>query len=320
MPDTKPIIEYRQDYLDWIDVEKGLSSSSQENYDRFVTRFFTWLQDNDLKDLHPDNLTEDHIWNYRIHLARRADGRNGADGLKRSTQQYYLIGLRSLLSFFVARDVSSLPPDKVTLPKDNSDSKVRNLSTNQLRKLFDAPDTGSKSGLRDRAILETLFSTGLRISELTNLDKTRITGPLQNHNEDESVELSITGKGNKARTVYISPRAIRWLTKYLATRDDDFDALFINYRGPKNTRRLSARSVQRRIKKYAVKAGLPKDTTPHVLRHSFATDLLRKGVDIRVLQEFLGHESITSTEIYTHVTDKQLKDIHESAHSDPDNE
>lgn len=306
---SKPIIKHLTDFLDYIDVEKGLASTTQENYARFLERFFMWLRNNDLADLKPHELTEDHVWKYRIYLARHAG--NGSDGLKRSTQQYYLIGLRSLLRFFATRDITSLPPDKINLPKDDSGDEVRNLSIDQLKNLFAAPDVSTKSGLRDRAIIETFFSTGLRISELTALDRKQIEG---SKNKD-SLELSITGKGNKTRTVYISERALEWLRKYLVTRGDDSDALFINYSGPKSeSRRLSARSIERRVKKYAIASGLPRNTTPHVLRHSFATDLLRKGVDIRILQEFLGHASITATQIYTHVTSKQLSDIHGKFH------
>lgn len=303
----KTIIEYRTDYLDWVDVEKGLSNATQENYGRFLDRFFTWLQGNDLADLKPHQLSEDHIWNYRIFLARKADGRKNADGLSRATQQRYLIALRSLLSFFAHRDISSLPHDKVNLPKDDSGDEVRNLTLDQLKKLFSAPNTDTKTGLRDRAILETLFSTGLRISELTSLDKKQVANIL----EQPEPELSITGKGNKTRTVYFSDRAVRWLKKYINTRNDKHVALFISYRGPAgDSRRLTNRSIERRVKKYATKVGLPTNTTPHVLRHSFATNLLRKGVDIRVLQEFLGHGSITATQVYTHVTNQQLKEIH----------
>lgn len=307
---STPIIKHLNDFLDWIDVEKGLASTTQENYARFLQRFFDWLKSNDLANLKPHELTEDHVWKYRIYLARKANGA-GSDGLKRSTQQYYLIGLRSLLRFFAGRDITSLPPDKITLPKDDSGDEVRNLSVDQLKKIFAQPDTSTKSGLRDRAILETFFSTGLRISELVALDKKQVAGSVK---KDE-LELSITGKGKKTRTVYFSPRALSWLDKYLQSRQDDLEPLFINYRAPKDaSRRLSARAIQKRVKRYAVAAGLPKNTTPHVLRHSFATDLLRKGVDIRILQEFLGHSSITATQIYTHVTDKQLRDIHGKFH------
>ena len=307
---STPIIKHLNDFLDWIDVEKGLASTTQENYARFLERFFDWLRNNDLTDLKPHDLSEDHVWKYRIYLARHATGKK-SEGLMRSTQQYYLIGLRSLLRYFTKRDITSLPPDKIILPKDDSGDEVRNLSIDQLKKIFAKPDTSTKSGLRDRAILETFFSTGMRISELVALDRKQISDSLK---KDE-LELSITGKGRKTRTVYFSKRTLRWLSRYLNGRKDDDSALFVNYRAPKDaSRRLTARSIQKRVKKYAVAAGLPQDTTPHVLRHSFATDLLRKGVDIRILQEFLGHSSITATQIYTHVTDKQLRDIHSKFH------
>jgi len=303
-----PIPKHLYDFLDYIDVEKGLATTTQENYARFLGRFMNWLKDNKLQDLKPHELTEDHVWKYRIFLARHA----GNDGnLKRSTQQYYLIGLRSLLRYFAVRDITSLPADKITLPRDDSGDEVRNLTISQLKKMFTAPDISTKGGPRDRAILESFFSTGLRISELTSLDRKQIESSL-NQNE---LELSITGKGNRTRTVYFSARALKWLKRYLETRSDDLKPLFINYRGPKDSpRRLSDRSIERMVKKYAVASGLPENTTPHVLRHSFATDLLSKGVDIRILQEFLGHKSITATQIYTHVTNKQLKDIHGKFH------
>jgi site-specific recombinase XerD len=307
---STPIIKHLPDYLDWIDVEKGLASTTQENYARFLQRFFDWLASNDLAKLKPHELTEDHVWSYRIFLAR---GAGGGGGLKRSTQQYYLIGLRSLLRFFATRDITSLPADKISLPKDDTGDEVRNLTIKQLKQLFTAPDASTKSGLRDRAILETFFSTGLRISELVALDKKQVQDSL----DKDELELSITGKGQKTRTVYFSARALKWLRRYLSDRSDDLEPLFINYRAPRDAdRRLSSRSIQKRVKRYAVSVGLPKNTTPHVLRHSFATDLLRKGVDIRILQEFLGHRSITATQIYTHVTDKQLRDIHSQFHGD----
>lgn len=307
-----PIPKHITDYLDWIDVEKGLSSTTQENYSRFIKRFVDWLEKNDLADLKPHELSEKHVWDYRIYLARKTTSGQSGKGLKRSTQQYYLIGLRSLLSFFAARDIQSLPPEKIELPKSKNEKQVRFLTLEQLRRLFSAPDVSTDIGRRDRAILETLFSTGMRISELTSLDREQIEPSLEN---DDGLELGIVGKGGKARTVYFSPRALTWLKKYLETRDDMAPALFVNYRSRSDaSRRLTARSIQKKVKTYAIKAGLPTDTTPHVLRHSFATDLLGRGVDIRVLQEFLGHSSITATQIYTHVTSKQLKDIHRSYH------
>lgn len=306
-----PIKNHIKPYIDWIDVEKGLSEKTQENYARFIKRFIDWLKSQGLSSLKPHQLTKDHIWEYRIFLAREAGAKG--NGLKRSTQQYYLIGLRSLLGYFAKRDIQSLPPEKIELPQDTDSKEVRFLTIEQLRRLFDAPDTSTKVGVRDRAILETLFSTGMRVSELVSLDTDQIRASLDNQ---EGLELSIVGKGSKARTVYFSPRALTWINRYLEKRADAAKPLFVNFRRPSGaSRRLTARSIQKKVKKYAVQAGLPTDTTPHVLRHSFATDLLSQGVDIRVLQEFLGHASITATQIYTHVTSKQLKDIHQQFHS-----
>ena len=307
-----PIKKHLHDYLDWIDVQKGLSSKTQENYTRFLNRFFEWLDNQKLSELLPHELLEDHVWDYRIYLARQTISERSGETLAKSTQQYYLIALRSLLTYFAARNLRSLPSDKIELPKqDKNKHDVRFLNIDQLKRLFDAPNIATKSGLRDRTILEVLFSTGLRISELTALDRLQF-----NHCQNSNTfELSITGKGSKTRTVYFSERCLDWVKKYLDSRTDDHKPLFINYRRKQGTpRRLSDRYIQQRLKHYALKAGLPSNTTPHVLRHSFATNLLGKGVDIRILQEFLGHSSITATQIYAHVTNKQLRDIHEQFH------
>lgn len=306
------IKKHLNDYLDWVDVQKGLSSKTQENYTRFLNRFFEWLDQQQLSNLKPHELTEDHIWDYRIYLARQTTSERSGKTLAKSTQQYYLIALRSLLTYFAARNIRSLPSDKIELPRqDKNKHDVRFLTIEQLKRLFSTPNITIKSGLRDRAILEILFSTGLRISELTALDRIQF-----NHCQNSpNFELSITGKGSKTRTVYFSERCLEWLNKYLETRTDDAKPLFINYRRKDGTpKRLSDRYIQYKLKKYALKAGLPSNTTPHVLRHSFATNLLGKGVDIRILQEFLGHSSITATQIYAHVTNKQLRDIHQQYH------
>ena len=182
----------------------------------------------------------------------------------------------------------------------------------QVEKLFSTPDIKKINGLRDRAILETLFSTGLRIAELVSLNKDQIRiSP-----STEDLEISIIGKGNRPRTVYFSKRAIYWLSKYLKKRKDNDKALFINYQGRRNApKRLTDRSIERNIKKYALLSGLPGNTTPHTIRHSFATDLLSQGVDLRLIQEFLGHSSISTAQIYAHVTSKRLRDIHREFHS-----
>jgi len=216
----------------------------------------------------------------------------------------------------VAKDIVSLPPEKITLSKPDKERIVKFLTLEQLNKLFLAPNASIIQGLRDRAILETFFSTGMRISELTSLNREQIKiKPGMN-----DLELGIIGKGGRARTVYFSKSAIECLDKYLKARgnNDKEKALFINYGGRKNaSRRLTPRAIEKNLKKYIVLAGLPINTTPHVLRHSFATDLLTQGVDIRLVQEFLGHKNILATQIYTHVTNKRLRDVHRKFHGNP---
>lgn len=308
---AKAIPHHIPDYLDWLDVERGSSSKTQENYARFLDRFLEWLDKNKLSDLKPHEVSPDHIWNYRIYLARQTRSKRSSKALKKTTQAYYLIVLRSLFSYFAERDILALPPEKIKLPRDKEDKEVRFLTLEQLERLFSIPDTSKTNGLRDRAILETFFSTGMRISELVALDREQIKSSL----DSDGLELGIVGKGGRARTVYFSPRALDWLKKYLKTRDDNDKALFVNYRGRKDaSRRLTPRSIEKIIGRYARLAGLPSNTTPHVLRHSFATDLLSQGVDIRVLQEFLGHKSINATQIYAHVTSKRLREIHKRFH------
>jgi site-specific recombinase XerD len=310
-----PIPKHINDFLDWIDIEKGLSSKTQENYKRFLNRFLFWLKSANLEGLLPHQLTPDHIWDYRVFLSRQFTTQKGSP-LKKTTQNYYLIALRALLGYFVAKDIVSLPPDKVALPRPDKEKTVKFLTLEQLQKLFLAPDVSTTAGLRDRAILETFFSTGMRIHELTSLDKEQI----KIKPDMADFELGIIGKGGRARTVYFSKNAIEWLSKYLKTRDDDEKALFLNYRGPKTaSRRLTPNAIEKIMKKYTIMAGLPINTTPHTLRHSFATDLLAHGVDIRLLQEFLGHKSILATQIYTHVTNNQLRDVHRKFHGKDEN-
>ena len=308
----KPLPQHIPDYLDWLDVEKGLSSKTQENYSRFLKRFLDWLKENRLSNLKPHELSPNHIWKYRTYLARQTKSKRSSKSLKKTTQGYYLITLRSLLSFFAERDILAIPPEKIKLPRDKSDKEVRFLSLEQLERLFSVPDISSPQGLRDRTILETFFSTGMRIAELVALNREQIE-PSLNLSE---LELGIVGKGSRARTVYFSSRTLGWLKRYLKTRTDKDKALFINYRARSGSpRRLTPRSIEKSIQRYALLAGLPPNTTPHVLRHSFATDLLSQGVDIRILQEFLGHKSITATQIYAHVTSKRLRELHRKFHS-----
>lgn len=308
---NKKIIDHIPDFLDYCEVEKGLSDKTQENYQRYLQKFVFWLKSTGKDTLLPHELTSDHIWAYRLYLSRFRNKKGLS--LKKISQNYYLIALRALLSYFTAKDIESTPADKITLPKDaKAEKTVKFLSLEQVEKLLMAPKTKTPQGLRDRAILETLFSTGLRIAELVSLNREQFA----NIKDKKDLELSIIGKGSHARTVYFSERALSWLNSYLATRQDKEKALFIHFIARTDSdSRLTPRSVERIVKKYAILAGVPIFTTPHTLRHSYATDLLNQGVDIRTIQEFLGHRSILTTQIYTHVTNKRLRDVHRQFHS-----
>lgn len=305
------MIKHIPDFLDYCEVEKGLSDKTQENYKRYLNKFELWLKKTKNEKLLPHQLTSDKVWNYRLFLSRFNTYKGKP--LRKITQNYYLIALRVFLSYFSAKDIVSLPADKVNLPKDAKGSEaIKFLSLEQIEKLLLAPNTKTKTGTRDRVILESLFSTGLRIAELVALNKEQFVSI----KDKKDLELSIIGKGGNARTVYFSGRALSWIKKYLNARKDKEKALFTHYRARKDAEnRLRPRSIQRMVKKYAIAAGIPVFTTPHVLRHSYATDLLNQGVDLRTIQEFLGHRSITSTQIYTHVTSKRLREVHRKFHS-----
>lgn len=306
-----PIIKTIPDFLDYCEIEKGLSNNTQRNYKRYLNKFVLWLKIAKKENLKPNELTPEDIWNYRLYLSRFQDEKGKP--LKKVTQNYYLIALRALLSYYTDKDISSIPADKVKLPKDARKEKtIKFLNLEQIEKLLLAPNTKTKIGLRDRAILESFFSTGLRIAELVALNKEQFS----NIKNKKDLELSIVGKGDNPRTVYFSERALNWIKKYLETSKDEEKALFVHYRSRKDIdNRLTARSIERIIKKYAISAGVPVFTTPHTIRHSYATDLLNQGVDLRTIQEFLGHKSIMTTQIYTHVTNKRLRDIHRQFHS-----
>ena len=315
---NKPIIKHIPDFLEYLEIEKGAATKTQENYSRYLNKFIKWLKMTHNEDLKPHQLTPEHIWKYRVFLSRSPISEKTKKTLKKKTQNYYLIALRNLLTFFADRDIQSLPADKVKLAKDKTEQGVKFLTLDQVEKLLLAPDTSHNIGLRDRAILETLFSTGLRVSELVALNRDQ----LKIKPDTKDLELSITGKGGKIRTVYFSERTVKWLRKYLETRTDTDEALFISYKpGSKNkehsptSRRITPRSVERILEKYSKIAGLPTQATPHTLRHSYATDLLNQGVDIRIVQELLGHQNIATTQIYTHLTNKRLRDIHRKFHS-----
>ena len=309
---SKPLPRHLNDFLEYCEVEKGLSLNSVKSYARFVNSFFDWLKENELEHLSPEDLSESHVSKYRVWLSRRPNAiRHASVGLHPSTQVRYLIALRSFLGYFHEKDIKTLPTEKIKLPKERRGRIIKFLEIEQLKKFFDAPDVKTSAGLRDRAILETLFSTGLRVSELTALNTKQIQSALDRDN----FELSVMGKGGHPRIVYFSNRSLYWLKKYLQSRKDGDDALFINFKGPKkDSRRIGVRGVELIVEKYSKIAGIPFLATPHTMRHSFATDLLNKGVDLRIVQEFLGHRNIATTQVYTHVTSKRLRDIHKKFH------
>lgn len=309
---TKPIPQLLNDFLDYCEVEKGLSASTVKNYAKFLKKFFGWLEKNDLMKLEPQELSENHIWKYRIWLSRLPNATyKYLNGLNTSTQIRYLIALRALLAYFHEKNIPSLPTEKIKLPKEKRERRVKFLTLEQVAKLLSAPDVKTSAGIRDRAIIEILFSTGLRVAELTALEKKQLTGAINK----KDFEISISGKGGYPRTIYFSERALYWLTKYLESRDDDCELLFVRSRASANDRSgLTPRSIELIVQKYAKIAGIPILATPHTLRHSFATDLLNQGVDLRAVQEFLGHKNIVTTQVYTHVTNKRLRDIHKRFH------
>ncbi len=312
------IIDYIGPFLDYCEVQKGLSDNTQKNYREYLNLFVTWLKSTKSQDLRPCELTAQHVWDYRLYLARKYRMRGGAN-LSKKSQNFYLIALRALLRYFAERDIESLPSSKVTLAKQKSDVGLSFLDAPELDRMMKAPDTTTTAGLRDRAIMETLFSSGMRVSEVValNVDDVAI---LESKQPTKTLELSIIGKGKRARTIFLSPRACDWIRAYLASRGpDDHKALFINSRTRNaDSKRLSARTIELMISKYARAAGLTKRVTPHTIRHSYATDLLSRGADLRSVQELLGHKSVATTQIYTHVTNKGLRDIHERYHGGTD--
>jgi site-specific recombinase XerD len=310
-----PLIKHIIDFLDYEDVVKGLSSKSIENYSRFLKRFTDWLIKEGLEKLKPHELTSEHIYRYRLYLSRSRSQKDNRD-LKKSTQNYYLISLRSLMSYFASKDIISLPADKIVLAKEKNVKKVAFLNLDQIQRLLVSPTSKTLIGLRDQAIFEVLFSTGMRVGELVALNREQINIEYIKKSNLNDLELAITGKGGYTRTVYFSPRALDALSSYLDIRKDNDPALFVNFHNNKkaDTKRLTTRSIERLIKHYVKIAGLPIGTTPHTLRHSYATDLLEQGVDLRTIQEFLGHRNIITTQIYTHVTNRHLKEVHRKFH------
>lgn len=292
-------------FLEYIEIEKGSSLRTIENYDHYLTRFFDYAKIQNTEDI-----TEESVREFRLWLNRQSTGNNKKTGktLSKKTQNYYMIALRVFLKFLMKRGIKCIPAESIDLAKI-SERSLDLISKGELSRLLDAPKGDDIKSARDKAILELLFSTGLRVSELCSLT----------NDIDLSLdELSIRGKGGKIRVVFISPEARSALKTYLSKRRDMEDALFVQVGKEvlnKKTGALTRRSIERIVKQYAIKAGISKKVTPHVIRHCFATNLLSNGADIRSVQVMLGHANIATTQIYTHVTDKQLREIHKKFHS-----
>jgi site-specific recombinase XerD len=298
------------DFLEYLVVEKSLSVLTVRNYRHYLTRFLSWMQDTSVPLLH-SNINIELIGQFRIYLANLKDKNNSL--LQKATQTYHIIALRSFLRYLIIRrDIPVLNPDKIDLPRTDS-RVIEFLNTEQLTRLLNSPEISNEMGLRDKVILELFFSTGLRVSELTKLNRDQINL--------ETREFSVKGKGSKVRLVFVSDTAAEWIRRYLAVRKDSYRPLFIRYSRDQSEAkqgekmRLTPRSVERIVRKYSKKCGLPFDAHPHTLRHSFATDLLIQGADLRSVQEMLGHESIRTTQVYTHVTNKHLKEVYQKYHS-----
>ncbi len=287
-------------FLEYLEIEKGRSVKTVENYDRYLTRFLARS-----KVTSPQKLTEPMVREFRLWLNRQP---GTAGGMKRKTQNYYLIALRAFLKYLRKQGIESLSPERIELAKVGG-RDLDLITANELERLMAMPKGDDLISLRDKAMLELLFSTGLRVSELCSL----------NADLDLSRdEFSVRGKGDKVRVVFISPSAKASISAYLKARGDMSEALFVSYGlgGPKgkDLSRITPRSVERLVKRYAIKAGITRKVTPHVIRHSFATDLLENGADLRSVQALLGHANIATTQVYTHVTDKHLREVHRAFH------
>lgn len=292
------------DFLEYLEIERGRSPRTIANYHFYLNRFADWAE-----YPHPSKISSDLIRKYRLHLNRDIEGRAETQ-LKKSTQNYHLIALRSFLKYLQRKDVNTITPEKIELSKQGT-RQVAFLETDELARLREAPEKHGDGlvKLRDKAIIELLFATGLRVSELAKLEIEHI-----NLKRDD---FTIKGKGSKHRIVFLSPRAKEAVKAYLEKRQDSSPFVFVGHdraKGARETMPISSRSIQRLIERYAVQAGITKRITPHVLRHTFATDLLRNGADIRSVQAMLGHESITTTQVYTHVTNRDLQNIHKKFH------
>jgi len=294
----------KTDFLEYLEIEQNRSQKTIANYDHYLTRLSDFAGDIQITEIDAELIRKWRLWLNRL-------GTNTSDELGKATQNYHLIALRSFLKFCAKRDIPALTADKIELARTVR-KQVTFLGEEELNNLFMQPDVTSVSGLRDRAILELLFSSGLRVSELVSLDK--------DHINLKRREFMVRGKGQKDRPIFISLAAAEAIQHYLDKRQDTTRPLFVRYSGTKqvdltgNFHRLTVRSVQRLVAHYALMAGITKHVSPHTLRHSFATDLLMNGADLRSVQAMLGHSNIATTQIYTHVTDPHLRAVHEKFH------
>lgn len=295
----------KTDFLEYLEIEQNRSQRTIRNYDHYLTRLEDFAGDLLVEDIDPELVRKWRLWLNRL-------GTNTSEELQKNTLNYHLIALRSFLKWCAKRDIESMPADKIELAKSIR-KEVTFLGPEELSNLFAQPDTSTVQGMRDRAILELLFSSGLRVSELTALNK--------DHVNLKRREFTVRGKGQKDRPIFISPQAAGAIETYLVARNDTLPALFIQHGKKKiptettgNYARLTPRSVQRLVARYALLAGITKHVSPHTLRHSFATDLLRNGADLRSVQALLGHSNVSTTQIYTHVTDPHLKSVHQKFH------
>ncbi len=297
-------------FIEHLEVERNVSRLTIRNYSHYLRKFIEWFAEQGHDDL--KSLDSELVRSWRVHLALVEDARGQT--LSKKTQSYYVIALRSWLKWLVKHDAPVLHPEKIDLPKAES-QHMQFLPIDKIEELLSQPQLSTQTGLRDKAMLEVLFSTGLRVSELVNLNRDQVN--------TKSREFGVIGKGRRPRVVFLSHRAADWLDRWLASRDDHWSPVFIRFSGKKELltsdgeeMRLTTRSVQRLVEKYCRRAHLPIKISPHGMRHSFATDLLSNGASLRDVQEMLGHKSIATTQIYTHVTRPQLKSAHDKFHSD----
>ncbi len=296
--------EHLQKFLEYLEITKNKSKKTLENYQHYLKRFIEFLD----KDIEPEKITLEDINKYRLYLNRLTDAKGNT--LSSKTQNYHIIALRAFLKYLIKQDIETLAPEKIELSKIPQRT-VEVMSREELESVFNTVDKSKPLGIRDTAILETLYSTGLRVSELKNLNRDQV--------DLKRREFMVRGKGKKPRIVFLSKNAVTAIENYLKTRVDNFKPLFVNNLKvsdilEEEKHRLTAVSIEKMVRKYALKAGLIKKITPHTFRHSYATELLINGADIRSVQEMLGHSSITTTQVYTHVTNKKLREIHERFH------